>query len=332
MRSRRASTWLYTCVVESELWPSSSWIVRRSAPPSSRWVANAWRSRCGWGRGAAACSCRAGGRARRGTARRRPRARAADAPRGGSGRASTRPLRRAARRAPCRPCRARARAPARSRRRRGRGRPPRDCAGRRSRRARRARGCAAKRAVGFEACEDAVDLRRASARRAAAGAARREPRVGHARRAEREAQERAHRGELPRDRGRGASRRGLRPGRRGAELRDVVGQPAHVDVVERGPVLVEPVAELLHVDAVRAPRRVAEGGTGQEALYGRVHPSPFAGPPCRLLSREPRVDGEVAPALLSLRPVRGAKSTPSNVKPAFSATRREAAFSGSIRS
>ena len=28
-----------TCVVEIEEWPSSSWIVRRSAPPSSRWVA-----------------------------------------------------------------------------------------------------------------------------------------------------------------------------------------------------------------------------------------------------------------------------------------------------
>ena len=28
-------------------WPRSSWIVRRSAPPSNRWVANEWRSVCG---------------------------------------------------------------------------------------------------------------------------------------------------------------------------------------------------------------------------------------------------------------------------------------------
>ena len=31
-------------------WPSISWTERRSAPPSSRWVANEWRSRCGWTR------------------------------------------------------------------------------------------------------------------------------------------------------------------------------------------------------------------------------------------------------------------------------------------
>ena len=46
---RFASTWLYICVVEREQWPSSSWIVRRSAPPSSRCVANACRRRCGCG-------------------------------------------------------------------------------------------------------------------------------------------------------------------------------------------------------------------------------------------------------------------------------------------
>ena len=37
-RSLFPSTWLYTCVVDSDEWPSSSWIVRRSAPPSSRCV------------------------------------------------------------------------------------------------------------------------------------------------------------------------------------------------------------------------------------------------------------------------------------------------------
>ena len=34
-------------------WPRSSWIARRSAPPSSRWVANECRSACGWARASA---------------------------------------------------------------------------------------------------------------------------------------------------------------------------------------------------------------------------------------------------------------------------------------
>ena len=37
-------------------WPSSSWIERRSAPPSSMWVANEWRSACGETRPAMAAS------------------------------------------------------------------------------------------------------------------------------------------------------------------------------------------------------------------------------------------------------------------------------------
>src|SRR5581483_8819625 len=82
-RSRRASTWLYTWVVESEAWPSSSWMTRRSAPPSSRCVAYAWRRRCGLGT------------SRRSTlvSSRRPRAErktASAAPRARRGRASRR--------------------------------------------------------------------------------------------------------------------------------------------------------------------------------------------------------------------------------------------------
>jgi len=40
--SRRLSTVtsVYTCVVVTEAWPSSSCTTRTSAPPSSRWVAN----------------------------------------------------------------------------------------------------------------------------------------------------------------------------------------------------------------------------------------------------------------------------------------------------
>src|SRR4029453_10660174 len=37
-------TCAYRCVVDSRLWPRSSWIIRRSAPASSRCVANVWRS------------------------------------------------------------------------------------------------------------------------------------------------------------------------------------------------------------------------------------------------------------------------------------------------
>src|SRR5262249_45111473 len=40
-------TCAYRCVVDSRLWPRSSWIIRRSAPASSRCVANVWRSVCG---------------------------------------------------------------------------------------------------------------------------------------------------------------------------------------------------------------------------------------------------------------------------------------------
>ena len=40
--------WVYSSVVDRSAWPSISWTLRRSAPPSSRCVANECRSRCGW--------------------------------------------------------------------------------------------------------------------------------------------------------------------------------------------------------------------------------------------------------------------------------------------
>lgn len=45
----RFSTWVQIIVVRTSLWPSNSWMVRMSAPRSSRWVAlpghrPAWRS------------------------------------------------------------------------------------------------------------------------------------------------------------------------------------------------------------------------------------------------------------------------------------------------
>ena len=155
----------------------------------------------------------------------------------GSARATSPPPRRAGRRAPCRPCRARARAPARSRRRRGRGRPPPRCAARPSRRARRALGSATRAARRLRA-------RRASrrSRRSRGGSGRRRDRlgrerdVGNARRTERGAQERAHGGEPARD------ARGCEARASAAELRGVLGQLAHADVVEPKLPRVEPAA------------------------------------------------------------------------------------------
>ena len=44
LTSRSLLTWVYTWVVWRLEWPRSSWTTRRSAPPSSRWVAKLWRS------------------------------------------------------------------------------------------------------------------------------------------------------------------------------------------------------------------------------------------------------------------------------------------------
>src|SRR6185369_7674383 len=41
--SRFIETLVYFCVVESDAWPRSSWIDRRSAPAFRRWVANECR-------------------------------------------------------------------------------------------------------------------------------------------------------------------------------------------------------------------------------------------------------------------------------------------------
>ncbi len=39
--------WVYRAVVLRWLWPSRTWMVRTSAPASSRWVAKLWRNE--WG-------------------------------------------------------------------------------------------------------------------------------------------------------------------------------------------------------------------------------------------------------------------------------------------
>src|SRR5262249_12250914 len=85
-------------------------------------------------------------------------------------------------------------------------------------------------------------------------------------------EERAHRGELPRDR----RRRELpRPSR--AERSDVVGENADVDLLERDPVVLEPVAELAHVPAVRAARPVTERWRFEKAVgsNAEIHQADF---------------------------------------------------------
>ena len=47
-RRLRSDTCVYSSVVARSAWPSISCTARRSAPPSSRCVANEWRRRCGW--------------------------------------------------------------------------------------------------------------------------------------------------------------------------------------------------------------------------------------------------------------------------------------------
>ena len=113
------STRVYVWVVLTEAWPSSSWMVRRSAPPSSRCVAKECRSVCGetppWS--AARRAWRPSRRRTSEVERRRPlfernsarsplrragQGRPARAP--GSARAPARRARRRAPRASCRPC------------------------------------------------------------------------------------------------------------------------------------------------------------------------------------------------------------------------------------
>ena len=165
------------------------------------------------------------------------------APRAGSARPSAPPPRRAARCGPSRPCRAgRARAPARSRRRRGRARRPRRCAGRPSRRARPARGCAARAGRRRRApSSSAVDLGLLRRVGQPARAARRERDLGHARRAEREAQQRADGREPARDRrgrelaaGPGAAEVGRVLRRARARRRARAGRPRRTSRRSRG--------------------------------------------------------------------------------------------------
>ena len=131
------------------------------------------------------------------------------------------------------------------------------------------------RAVSLERLERLLDLGRCGSVGQTSRAARPEAGVGDAIRAKGVSQERANRGELAADRGRGelpAVPRSAQPG-------DVVGEDANVDAIESRLVLLEPEAELPDVAAVGPARGVAQRRRGEEAIGcgASVHGGRFAG-------------------------------------------------------
>ena len=110
------------------------------------------------------------------------------------------------------------------------------------------------RAVGGQRGERLVDVALLRRVRQPSHAPRRERRIGHARRAERETEEAPDRRQLPADRRR---RELARPG--ATELGRVRGQCSYVHVVERHPTPLEPVAELPDVDPVGLSGPVGKG-------------------------------------------------------------------------
>src|SRR4051794_7756995 len=115
-----------------------------------------------------------------------------------------------------------------------------------------------------ELLEQIVDVARLRRLGQAAAAARREWRVGHATRPEREPEQRAKRCELARDR----RRRELSAGSSPAELRYPVGEDAHVDRFDVA--VAVPCGEFAQVVAVRAARPVRDSRGRQEAVDGGV--------------------------------------------------------------
>jgi hypothetical protein len=88
-----------------------------------------------------------------------------------------------------------------------------------------------------------------------------EGRIRHARRAEREAEEASDGRELSSDR-----RRRQLPRPCAAELGGVVGEHAHIDVLEVDAPLSEPLTELRDVDRIGRPSRVRQGRGGEEPI------------------------------------------------------------------
>ena len=111
-----------------------------------------------------------------------------------------------------------------------------------------------------EPVEQLLDLLELRRLRQAACAARGEGALGHARRAERRAQEGANGGEFAPD------RRRREPVARAPELGHVLGESADVHVVEPQAPLGKPRGEVPEVGGVGAPRRRRERRALEEAL------------------------------------------------------------------
>src|ERR671930_1943492 len=122
----------------------------------------------------------------------------------------------------------------------------------------------------LEGRELAVDLLRSRCVGQPPRASWRKGGVGHALRPERMTKEGAHRGELAANR-----RRGELPRPRAAELGRIVGEHAHVHVVEPSPAPLEPATELAYVHAVGAPRRLRQRRAREEPLNLPGHGDDF---------------------------------------------------------
>src|SRR5207302_2908440 len=123
------------------------------------------------------------------------------------------------------------------------------------------------------------------------------------------AQEGAHRCERAGDRRRREPPRPSAP-----ELRDVVREHAHVDLPKV--TLTEPAHELLQVDAVCAPRSVAQCRGGEEALDGRtgVHPGRVRAPaPASSRGAPPRYSSATRGSSSSAAPGPTRRTTPMSI-------------------
>jgi len=127
------------------------------------------------------------------------------------------------------------------------------------------------RPVAAERVELAVELVRAGRLGQPPRPARGERRIGHTFGPQRVAQERPHGRELPADRRR---RKPARP--RSPELGGVVGEHAHVHVVQPGAAPLEPARELAHIDPVGSPRRRGKCRARQKPLDLLLHGRDFA--------------------------------------------------------
>src|SRR6266511_2887313 len=143
------------------------------------------------------------------------------------------------------------------------------------------------RPLAVQGVERRLDLGGAGRVRQPARPARRQRRVRYPGEPEREAEEAPHRRQLPPDRRR---RQLARP--RPAELGRIVGEDADVHGLDRRSTAAEPARELLDIDAIGAPCRLAQLRRGEEAFDCgfRLHAEAFAPRLASPAMREPPLE------------------------------------------